>query len=91
MIQYKPLAHPEVELAVVVTEVNDVPASVRIYLKSRTIISTPLTYITSNALEQEVLSRAGLPETYTLGTYALVASAPRGSLYFYTLSADVTT
>jgi len=90
MLEYKPIAHPEVSLAVVVTEVNDIPSALRIYLRTQMTIATPATYITANSLVPEVLSRAGLPETYTLSNYAVVSSETRGQLYFYVISADVT-
>jgi len=63
--------------------------SVRIYLRSREAVATPTTFVSSNSLESEVISRAGLPEDTTFASYADVSSTTHGVDYVYVVDATV--
>jgi hypothetical protein len=89
MLEYKPTAHPELHMAVVTTEENNLPVSLYIYLKSRISFVSPADYVTDNSLVPEVMARAGLSEDYTLENFHIVAQSSLGGYYFATVSADI--
>lgn len=88
--QYRPIGTLAVDMAVATTLTSGVPSAIQITLRSRAIITTPTTFITDNALEQEVLSRAGLSEDMTLSAYVLADSSTEGFDYTYVLTAALT-
>ena len=88
-IDYHPVDTIPVEIAAVATVVNGAATSVRIWLRSLAVISSPTTYITDNDLAQEVVSQAGLNEETEFSAYTLVSSHVLGSQYIYTVDATV--
>ena len=88
-IDYHPINAPTVELAVATTLTSGVISTVRIYVRSRTAISSPTTYVTDNNLEHVVVSQAGMDEDTTFASYALVSSETLGAYYLVVLDATV--
>jgi len=88
---YKPIDTPAVELAVAVTSASATVTTVRIYLRSQSVLATPETFVTDNNLEQEVVSQAGLAEATTFAAYAAVSSTTHGDEYVYVVDATVST
>lgn len=94
----EPVASPAVEMAVTTLQTESSTASlrahtVRIYLRSTTVLATPATYVTDNGLEHVVVSLAGLDETTTFAAYADVSSTAgggfQGEYYVYVVDATV--
>lgn len=88
-IDYQPIGTDVVDIAAVATMVDGVATEVRIYLRSMVTLAAPTTYIPDNALEHEVISRAGLVESVTFASYTLVSSQTLGGIYNYVLDATI--
>lgn len=88
MIQYKPLAHPDLEIAVVTTETDGIVTALTIYFRTLTSLVDPVAY--AEALDQEIISEAGLVETAVLSNFHLASQETRGLQYHYCCTATVT-
>lgn len=86
---HKPISTPAVEIAVATTSSSATVTTIRIYLRSQSVLATPETFITDNELEHEVVSAAGLAEAITFASYAAVSSAVHGDEYVYVVDATV--
>lgn len=93
VIDYYPISHQAVDFAVATELVNGQVSEIRVTLRTVVVLATPLTFVTDNSLEQEVLSKAGLDEelevTFDSGT--LLGSSVQGPYYLYSLSFPVVT
>jgi hypothetical protein len=88
-IDYHPINAPTIGLAVATTLTSGEVSTVRIYIRSRTTLSSPTTYITDNSLEHVVVSQAGLDEGTIFASYALVSSELLGDYYLVVIDATV--
>jgi len=92
-LQYHPVASGAISMAVTTLQTTVTGTTythtVRVHLRSTTVLATPNTFITDNGLEQEVVSRAGLDETTTFTTYTTVSNRDLGDYYEYVVDATV--
>jgi len=93
VIDHSPVGHESVEIIVASAVVDGAITVIRVTLRSVGVITTPLTFVTDNSLEQEVLSKGGFDEeldvTFTSGT--LVSTETHGPYYVYKLTFPVST
>jgi hypothetical protein len=87
--EYRPIGTHAVDMAVAMAMTNGEVTTVRIYLRSRSVIATPTSFISDNNLVSEVNSRAGLAEDTTYASYASVSSTTHGADYVYVVDATV--
>lgn len=93
VIDYYPIAHRAVDFALSTTLVNDQVSEIRVTFRTVAVIATPLTFVTDNGLEHEIISKAGLDEELPVqfDTGTLVYETTEGPYYLYYLSFPVTT
>ena len=93
VIDYYPISHQTVDFVVATELVNGQVSEIQVTFRTVTVIATPLTFITDNGLEHEIISKAGLdeelPVQFDAGT--LVSETTEGPYYLYYLSFPVTT
>lgn len=87
--EFRPIGTDAVELAVANALTSGSVTTVRVYVRSMTAIVTPIDFISDNELENEVVSRAGLPEATEFSTYTLVRTDTYDGVYVYVLDATV--
>ena len=88
-IDYTPIGSLTVELAVANLLVSGTVSTVRIWIRAITVVADPTTFISSNSLESEVLSRAGLDEEMEFASYTLISSTTYSDHYEYVVDATV--
>jgi hypothetical protein len=93
VIDYYPISHQAVDFALATTLVNGQVSEIRVTLRTTAVIVDPLTFVTDNSLEQEILSKAGLDEELAarFDEATLVNTITEGPYYLYSLSFPVTT
>ena len=93
VINYYPTPHRTVEFAVAAVLVNSAVTSLLVTVRTVTPVVAPLTFVTDNELENEVISKAGLDEDTAVDftTGVLDSSSIKGFYYIYNLSFSVTT
>jgi len=62
VIDHYPTPHQTVEFAIAATLVDSAVSTIRVTLRSVGVLATPLTFVTDNSLEQEILSKGGYDE-----------------------------
>jgi hypothetical protein len=88
MLQYRPLGHPDLEIAVVTTETDGVVTALTIYFRTLVSLVDPVTY--ASDLDQEIISEAGISESAVLSDFHLASQETRGTQYHYSVTAVVT-
>lgn len=87
--QYRPVGNLAVEVAVATAITSGVASTVRIYIRSKTAVVSPTTFITTHALEHEVVSHAGLSEDTEFSTYTLIRTDTYDDSFVYVVDATV--
>jgi hypothetical protein len=93
VIDYYPIGHQAVDFALATTVVNNAVTEIRVTLRTLVALATPLTFVTDNSLEQEILSKAGLDEELEVrfDEGALDSETTSGPYFLYNLTFPVTT
>lgn len=93
IIDHYPTPHETVEFSVASTVVNGVASIVKVTLRSVGVLADPVTFVTDNSLEQEILSKGGFCEALEVdwvnGTLDSTTSSGQ-SYMIYVILYDVT-
>jgi len=88
-IDYVPVASGTIDMAIASSLDEGEVIKLKIFIKTKTSLSSPTTFITDNGLEHEVISIAGLDEEVSLSSYGLLETKTYTDHYVYVLEAAV--